>query len=470
LINIKKYFLSGLISLAILSLFFSQLILAVDNNSLNTSEQYLEYLISKFKETEDKFKTDNGREMYWKDWENYAKKIHPQLKITLPANMTDKQKKDYIKSSALAFLYGKNYFGLKPSSNVKVLSLECRPVPDHPTALGYSDPGPTTIIVCPQHSTTNEIFHVVLHETIHQFTPMIGQSYEDKIQSRLRYHLPKIFSNNKNYPAKYDIFSSKQSPTTRGFPINIQPTKTITNNQNNTLNTFIITPAAYRKDRNFSSADNLHETVHGVNGMGGRIQINQGKGNGQAIVIGLDDAGNYILAFVSEPNYTINKLVLPSFLKKKGSAYEQYVSNPQASKKTTYIMDEWSAYIMGTEDNIKMLESGKKQDNALTTFRLAEFMVMGVAFLDSTSKLDPVLYNSKSFQDIIKYEIERSAELIRKSYIIKDANGKTPLVRPELDSVINNFINSKEAESLKNILSNTYGDEWLANIISKIKK
>lgn len=444
-----------IISILVLLFCFSSLVFA----QTKPSEKYL------FELRDYVQKIDEETNATSKDWLAYLNKIYP-VQISFPSNMTEEQKESYLKSIVLATLYSKYGFGHQNRNVQKIVIRTCNKISDvdpqaPPSAQGGSHlVNGVMYIDCLNNRESAEIVHVMLHEFIHKFEG-IGQENEPAVHSKLRRNLPILFRGSAgpdNYPARFDLFKS-QPAQSRLEPVE-KPTQ---------IETFTITPAAYKKDRNFDAKDNLHETVHGVNGMGGRIQIDRGKGNGQAIVIGLDEKGNYILTFVSELNYTIDKLALPAFLKKKGSAYEQYVINPQASKKTTYVIDEWSAYIMGTEDNIKMLESGKKQDNALTTFRVAEFMVMGAAVLNSTSKLDPVLYSNQSFQNIIKYEIERSAELIRKSYITKDANGKTPLVRSELDDVINNFINSKESEPLRNILSSAYGDEWLANIIGKLK-
>lgn len=152
-----------------------------------------------------------------KDWEAFVKKIYPDrdTKIYLPPGLSEKQKKDWLKSVALALLFAKNGFGFQLPRAVNVF--RCEPAPPGTLGRTEGDPSSSVTITCPPAST-NWVFTVFFHELAHMMLghPYVaGPEYEQDVHNFIRKTVPKIIASD-NLPKNYDLFAP--DPTNKTQP------------------------------------------------------------------------------------------------------------------------------------------------------------------------------------------------------------------------------------------------------------
>lgn len=205
-------FLISLLAVAAFFL-FSQTLAA--EPPLKSTEQYLVEL----RDYLDKIDQESGATA--KDWDNYIKKVVKQnngvdIRISLPAQMSEQQKKDYFKSIALALLYAQNQFGLRLPSNIR----EFKCAPARPGTFGTTAGTPDNLtITCPAASTTNWTFTVFFHELVHimlRHPLSTGPQHEPEVHNFIRQHIPGVLGPD-NRPQNYDLFAPpRQSPAPSG--------------------------------------------------------------------------------------------------------------------------------------------------------------------------------------------------------------------------------------------------------------
>lgn len=167
---------------------------------LKPTEQY-------FIELRDYFdKIDKESNATAKDWEEYIKKITDgKVKITIDPKLTEKQKKDWLKSVALALLYAKNQFGFKLPASVRELKCE----QSRPETFGQTEGPSNNLTITCGPASTNWVFTVFFHELAHmllQHPPVAGREYEADVHNFIKKILPGVIAND-NRPRDYDLFS-----------------------------------------------------------------------------------------------------------------------------------------------------------------------------------------------------------------------------------------------------------------------
>lgn len=215
---------------------------------------------------------------------------------------------------------------------------------------------------------------------------------------------------------------------------------------------------AYLGNQYFDSDANTHghETTHGIHSdiRNNHTEDRGSKSNGLYCL-------NNKAAIVRNPNVKIHQVapLVPKCL--HGSRYNLYLVQQAKSwdDTPTYIFDEWTAYINGSEVDLDQFHSGlsggmnRKNDSAIGPL---EFSYYTLALCLAVEKHDPEYMDSPhftQFKEFVAHELKRSFRVYTESIKIDYLNWETNLV--------SDFVNHHDAEPLRNIAMKWYGEPFV---------
>ncbi len=215
-----------------------------------------------------------------------------------------------------------------------------------------------------------------------------------------------------------------------------------------------------------SPGSSAHERVHGVNAIGRRVL---GNGTGTALQVGFDEKGNPVVVYIEEPKGTISQAnnYMPNFIKVSGSGWETYVrkniesSDPNKWTEITYLFDEQSAYIIGSNAYLK----NKDASLYLSLERTSEFAIIAMSASSFIKDSDPSYFENSNFKSLLKLQIERSMDVIGRG-LQAETNIPSDQVRiARINSIMNRMQTSPEMKKTRQLMIDTYGKEWTGRVL-----
>jgi hypothetical protein len=187
---------------------------------------------------------------------------------------------------------------------------------------------------------------------------------------------------------------------------------------------------------------------------------------GTGLQIGFDEQGRPVAVWMNELTGSFSQLksYIPDFLKSPQSHYELYIERVTGDSRygLTYIFDEWSAYILGTEAYVKDAYRGGLKANIATAEVTMNFVVFGasVGLMIKDREGQDFEKNNTQFIAILRNFIERSTLVINKAMQYEDEDGNHPYNRPALKNVIGRLQKDPQAGEIRRFLIETYGSQW----------
>lgn len=196
---------------------------------------------------------------------------------------------------------------------------------------------------------------------------------------------------------------------------------------------------------------NVHETAHGIHSdLRNEYQKKLGYKcnafyclNGKAVIL-------------RDPNITIKNITknIPKNL--RSYRYQLYFVNQLKDwdDMPTYVLDEWNAYILGSECALEDVQRGLENPKSDAVSGCLDFSIYSIAMAKTVKELDPKYWEEHpKFKEFIKYNLKRAEKTFKSGKDIFKSSGQ--------DKLLDSFLNDKKSDDLRNFMKKEFGDYFL---------
>lgn len=120
----------------------------------------------------------------------------------------------------------------------------------------------------------------------------------------------------------------------------------------------------------------------------------------------------------------------------------------------TYILDEWTAYILGSMCAVEDYEKGLQKPVSDAVSGCLDFSIYSIAMAMAVKDLEPNYWiENPNLREFIKFNLQRAEN----TFLL----GKDAFRSSKQDKLLNSFLNEKESDNLRNFMRNEFGDYFL---------